>query len=259
MIIMKILSSFVTNQLDRILFYHGIALKFHPVKGISFPVKGSQGTVRDIYYSDLKMFSLDLMVKYYYNGEFLFSIDRDGFLLETLTVEDHALTTHNAYNVFVVYRSGFPEPSLEINRREEDLYVALHDGRGSVFRFGIEDMMLVSPDRFAYNDEKGFQKIIIPAEDASIDLCIEGLYQFHFKTADDLVAFLLNCLDLNDCVSYLTTQNKVMSYFQLPKLIYKAAKGETSWSSLLKPWKALDVNYSLLEQKGEELRKRSVS
>ncbi|MCH9621487.1 MAG: hypothetical protein S4CHLAM20_09070 [Chlamydiia bacterium] len=246
------------NQLDKILFYHGVSVKYSPDRGIAFPVKGPQGTIREIYYSDLTISSLDSENKYFYNGEYFFSTDENGVLLAPLMIEDEALTIHNTNKAFMVYRSGYPEASMEIYRRDKELFLTLHDGKGAVYRFGIKNKSLVSPDQYVYKDEKGFDKIVIPCKEGLINACIEELYTSHFERVDDLVSFTLNYLDHHECINYYSLGNRILSYLFVPKIILKVITKELPWQTVFMPWKAFEIDYFKLRERGDELRKNVI-
>jgi len=243
------------NNLDKILFYHGISLRFNPERGIALPVKGPAGTIRDVYYRDLKPYSLGLTTKYSFDGEYLFEVDSDGLLTTPLMIEDEAITIHNTNRAFIVYRSGYPKASMEIHKRGQDLFLTLHDGKGSVYRLGVDGRRLVSPDRFAYHDEKGFETIVINCKEDEVIACIENLYTTQFQNIEELVYYTLMQFNLHDCITYYFMGSKLLSYIFVPKIIAKAMRGETSWKNIFTPWKVYEIDYSRLDQKGDELRK----
>lgn len=245
------------NNLDKVLFYHGIALKFHQTKGISFPFKGDHGTIRDIFFSDLKVYALNSISKYYFDGDYLFTTNNKGELLSPFSIEDQAFTTNISEKPFIVYRYGFPQSCLEIYQRQSDFYIILHDGAGSAYRFGISNKKLIFPDQFAYEDCHDFEKIVLPISENQVSLCLEELYKTRFQESSELMAFLLMKFNFEDYFNYLTSKSKVLSLFYIPVVIIKAVLGKTSWKNVLTPWKAYEIDYRRLKEKGDELRKSS--
>ncbi len=246
------------NSLENILFYHGVVLNFHPLYGISFPMKGGMGILRDVYFSDLKRYDLDLMHKYYYNGEYFFLTDASDKLLFFPKILDKALVWDLENAPFVQYQSGYPEPSLEIYHRENDFFIALHDGDGSMYRFGLEDNKVVSPDKFAYQPLENFNKIIIPIKKKNETFALELLKNATFSSKEIMVQEILLALEVETvAISYLASSNKVLSYLYLPKLLILAIKGLIPFHMLLKPWTCIEIDYKMLSKTGDLLRKKS--
>jgi hypothetical protein len=248
------------NSLENILFYHGVVLNFHPMYGISFPMKAGMGILRDVYFSDLKRYDLDLMHRYYYNGEFFFLTDADDRLLYVPKIVDKALVWDLENAPFVQYQSGYPEPSLEVYHRINDFFIALHDGKGSMYRFGLENSKVVSPDKFAYQPLETFKKISIPIKAKNVTVSLELLKNGSFQSKEVMLKGLLSTLEVEtNAISYLASSNKVLSYLYLPKLLILYMKGAIPFQMLLKPWTCIEIDYEILSKTGDLLRKKSSS
>ncbi len=246
------------NSLENILFYHGVVLNFHPLYGISFPMKGGMGILRDVYFSELKRYDLDLMHKYYYNGEYFFLTDGEEKLLYLPKILDRALVWDLENAPFVQYQSGYPEPSLEVYHRGNDFFITLHDGTGSMYRFGLEGNKVVSPDKFAYQSFDSFKKIIIPTTEKKVTYALELLKNVTFESREMMIKEILTMLEVEtDCILYLASSNKVLSYLYLPKLLILAMKGLIPFYGLLKPWSCIEIDYEMLSKRGDLLRKKS--
>lgn len=247
------------NSLENILFYHGVVLSFHPLYGISLPMKGVMGIIRDVYFSELKRYDLDLMHKYYYNGEFFFLTDANDKLLFFPKIVDRALVWDLENAPFIHYQSGYPEPSLEVYHRGNDFFIALHDGTGSMYRFSVEHNKVVSPDKFAYQSLESFNKIIIPTTEKKVTLALELLKNVRFESKEIMVKNLLTTLEVEEeGIVYLASSNKLLSYLYLPKLLILAMKGFIPFHRLLKPWKCIKIDYETLSKTGDLLRKKSI-
>lgn len=237
------------NDLDKILFYHGVSLSYHPQKGVSIPFIGKGGIKHEVYFSELKQYNTIDTNKYYYNGEFLFETDHNNVLLENPRIQNQAIVTSNEFMPFIFYNSGYLDPSFEIYYRKEDFFIAIHDGDGSIYRFGFEKKKIISPDIYVYGEDAEFKRIFFPTSKENSNLCIDMFIKEEINTKKAMIEKVMHLLDIDkEFYQPLTCKNKLFSYMYIPKLFIKALRGEISFLDLLTPWKTKQIDFNKIEK-----------
>ncbi len=227
------------NGLADMFFAHGIALRFDPERGVGFPILTRKGDKIEVFFCDLKSYDLNIYKKFYHRGEYLFSTDEDKVMINSPRLLDDALSIDKSSTLFMTFKNGFPQESVEIYHRDQDVFVVLHDGEGRMYRVGVKDKKAIFPDQFAYTDEKGFHKIILPATTEMIRSCMQDLTCKSIKNVEAMMDVLATNLQFeNEC--------KHLSLLEIVQMVWNK---QAPISAIFMPWTVKKVSFEKLVNK----------
>lgn len=229
------------NNLSDVFFTHGITLGFDSEKGVGFPFLTREGHKIEVFFCDLKSYDLNLYRKFYFRGEYLFSTDEYGLMIDPFRILDDALSVDKSSTLFITFRSGFPEQSVEIYHHDQDVFVILHDGEGRSYRVGVENNRAIFPDQYAYKDQSTFKKISIPATSKMIFTCLHDLTSKGVKNVEAMMDVIATNLELEK-------KYKNFSFFEI---IEKVWNKQAPISAIFMPWKFKEVSFeSFINKRG---------
>ncbi len=230
------------NSLEKMIFYHGICLSFDPEKGVGIPIKTLNCIKHIVFFSYLKKYTLAYQTKFYFEGEYLFSLNKEGKLVKPLKIKNGAFVCCNQFSPFITYLKGYKEPSLEVFYKNKECFIQIHDGEGRVYRFGFENKKVVSPDKYAYKETLDFNHFAFTISKEQTQALIEELLK------EGMVESFLKILDGEKIPdSYFSFGEKVLSFLTMPKLLLKAFSGKIPLKSIYTPWKLKKINFKNIE------------
>ena len=238
------------NLLDNIFFYHGVVVDFSSSSGISIPFCFDGKSCVDIPFFELIQDQLTWTKIFSWQGTQLFSTDHQSRFLSTPKIYKKAISTGNLCTPFITYQSCYKSSSVEIFFKDEKFFLCVHDGNGNVYRFGLSNGRMISPDQYVYDLNSSFEKISFPISKSDINEIIQALTTLKITKKEDAVAFLSQYVSFdNQCLLPLTCSNKMLSYLFIPKLLPSLWRGKVTFRDLLKPWTLRKINYKKLKKK----------